>query len=148
MASPDKTRLRILAFLQDAFSLLAYPDPWSSSMGWQLSAKEREGVSAALNSAILESRQLPGKPPLEVALAHTKELIKGRQSIHSDLRSHNISYFNFHCALNLQILQKKASYRLRESHSQSLKLTECLSQTMANNDLGASAFANVDEYFK
>ena len=46
-------------------------------MGWQLSAKEREAVSAALNSAILESRQLPGKPPLEVALAHTKELIKG-----------------------------------------------------------------------
>ena len=25
---------------------------------------------------------------------------------------------------------------------------ECLVQTMANNDLGASAFANVDEYFK
>ena len=65
-------------FLQDAFSLLAYSDPWSSPMGWQLSAKERESVSAALNSAILESRQLPGKPPLEVALAHTKELIKGR----------------------------------------------------------------------
>ena len=65
-------------FLQDAFSLLAYSDPWSSPVGWQLSAKERESVSAALNSAILESRQLPGKPPLEVALAHTKELIKGR----------------------------------------------------------------------
>ena len=63
--------------MQDAFSLLAYSDPWSSPVGWQLSAKEREAVSAALNSAILESRQLPGKPPLEVALAHTKELIKG-----------------------------------------------------------------------
>lgn len=82
--------------LQDAFSLLAYSDPWSSPVGWQLSAKERESVAAALNSAILESRALPGKPPLEVALAHTKELIK----------------------------------------------------TMANNDLGSSAFANVDEYFK
>ena len=60
--------------------MLAYSDPWSSPVGWQLSAKERESVSAALNSAILESRQLPGKPPLEVALAHTKELIKGRTS--------------------------------------------------------------------
>ena len=35
------------------------------------------------NSAILESRALPGKLPLEVALAHTKELIKGCKAIHS-----------------------------------------------------------------
>ena len=62
--------------LQDAFSLLAYSDPWSSPVGWQLEHQERESVSAALNSAILESKQLPGRPPLEVALSHTKQLLK------------------------------------------------------------------------
>ena len=39
--------------LQDAFSLLAYNDPWNSPVGWQLNPKEREPVSRALNSAIL-----------------------------------------------------------------------------------------------
>ena len=85
--------------MQDAFSLLAYSDPWSSPVGWQLSAKERESVSAALNSAILESRQLPGKPPLEVALAHTKELIKERtaeHSISSHKSPHTSYFFDFH----------------------------------------------------
>ena len=89
----------IPSFLQDAFSLLAYSDPWSSPVGWQLSAKERESVSAALNSAILESRQLPGKPPLEVALAHTKELIKERTAEHSIRSQKSLStsyYFDFH----------------------------------------------------
>ena len=81
-----------LNFLQDAFSLLAYSDPWSSPVGWQLSAKERESVAAALNSAILESRALPGKPPLEVALAHTKELIKGRKAIHSAFQLRRLPY--------------------------------------------------------
>lgn len=40
-------------FLQDAFSLLAYSNPWSSPMGWQLCPSRREIVCAALNSAIL-----------------------------------------------------------------------------------------------
>ena len=129
MASPDKTRLQTdpPRYLQDAFSLLAYPDPWSSSMGWQLSAKEREGVSAALNSAILESRQLPGKPPLEVALAHTKELIKGRQSIHSDHITFLTLISTAHCYGSQPTeIAKKEWPRLRESHSQSFKLLECL----------------------
>lgn len=38
---------------QDAFSLLAYSNPWSSPMGWQLDPSRREIVCAALNSAIL-----------------------------------------------------------------------------------------------
>lgn len=38
---------------QDAFSLLAYSNPWSSPMGWQLCPSRREIVCAALNSAIL-----------------------------------------------------------------------------------------------
>lgn len=40
-------------FLQDAFSLLAYSNPWSSPLGWQLCPSRRETVCAALNSAIL-----------------------------------------------------------------------------------------------
>lgn len=39
--------------LQDAFSLLAYSNPWSSPLGWQLCPSRRETVCAALNSAIL-----------------------------------------------------------------------------------------------
>ena len=54
--------------LQDAFALLAYPDPWESPVGWQLEASEREFVSGALNSAILESQcNQPGRPPLQVS---------------------------------------------------------------------------------
>lgn len=38
---------------QDAFSLLAYSNPWASPLGWQLCPSRRESVCAALNSAIL-----------------------------------------------------------------------------------------------
>ena len=38
---------------QDAFSLLAYSDPWNSPVGYQLTAVQREPVCMALNSAIL-----------------------------------------------------------------------------------------------
>ncbi|KAJ9579611.1 hypothetical protein L9F63_004690, partial [Diploptera punctata] len=62
--------------LQDAFSLLAYSNPWSSPVGWQLDPVQRETVCAVLNSAILESSNLPRRPPLEVALAHAQELVR------------------------------------------------------------------------
>ncbi|KAL1110421.1 hypothetical protein AAG570_007952 [Ranatra chinensis] len=62
--------------LQDAFSLLAYSNPWSSPVGWQLDPIQRETVCAQLNSAILESSNLSQKPPLEIAVAHAKELIE------------------------------------------------------------------------
>ncbi|XP_045598084.1 ran-binding protein 9 isoform X2 [Procambarus clarkii] len=61
--------------LQDAFSLLAYNDPWNSPVGWQLDPLQREPVCQSLNSAILESHQLPRRPPLEICVAHTKQLI-------------------------------------------------------------------------
>ncbi|CAB4067212.1 RANBP9_10 [Lepeophtheirus salmonis] len=57
--------------LQDAFSLLAYVDPWESPVGWQLDSSQRESICTTLNSAILESKSLPGKPPLEISLGHT-----------------------------------------------------------------------------
>ncbi|XP_037264704.1 ran-binding protein 10 isoform X5 [Falco rusticolus] len=40
--------------LQDAFSLLAYSDPWNCPVGQQLDPIQREPVCAALNSAILD----------------------------------------------------------------------------------------------
>ena len=40
-------------YFQDAFSLLAYQDPWNSPVGYQLDQVQREPVCAALNSAIL-----------------------------------------------------------------------------------------------
>ena len=82
--------------LQDAFSLLAYADPWSSPVGAQLDPKERELVSRELNSAILASKSLAPHPPLERSLHHTKALLK----------------------------------------------------LMARNDLGACAFATVDEFLR
>ena len=62
--------------LEDAFALLAYPDPWNSPVGWQLSPNEREFVSAALNSTLLEAGGYPPRPPLEVGLSHAKQLVK------------------------------------------------------------------------
>ncbi|XP_059475156.1 ran-binding protein 10 [Neocloeon triangulifer] len=61
--------------LQDAFSLLAYSEPWKSPVGWQLDPQQREPVCAALNSAILQSKNLPRRPPLEIARAHAQELV-------------------------------------------------------------------------
>ncbi|CAG0883714.1 unnamed protein product [Darwinula stevensoni] len=59
----------------DAFSLLAYSDPWNSPVGWQLDPVQREPVCAALNSAILDSLSLPSRPPLELALGQARQLV-------------------------------------------------------------------------
>lgn len=44
---------KILLTFQDAFSLIAYSNPWSSPLGWLLCPSRRENVSTTLNSAIL-----------------------------------------------------------------------------------------------
>ncbi|XP_065168252.1 ran-binding protein 9 [Atheta coriaria] len=62
--------------VMDAFSLLAYSNPWASPVGWQLDPLQRERVYASLNSAILKSTNKPRKPPLEVAMAHAQELVR------------------------------------------------------------------------
>ncbi|XP_002739300.1 ran-binding protein 9 [Saccoglossus kowalevskii] len=62
--------------LQDAFSLLAYSDPWSSPVGFQLDQVQREPICAALNSSILESHNLPRQPPLELALGQAISCVK------------------------------------------------------------------------
>ena len=63
-------------YFQDAFSLLAYADPWSSPVCDQLDPVEREPVCAALNSAIMESHHLPRRPPMELAIGHARELLR------------------------------------------------------------------------
>ncbi|KAK0048083.1 ran-binding protein 9 [Biomphalaria pfeifferi] len=62
--------------LQDAFSLLAYSDPWNSPIGSQLLPVKREPVCAALNSAILESKGLSKQPPLELTIGHTNQCMR------------------------------------------------------------------------
>ena len=62
--------------IQDSFSLLAYTDPHSSPVGYLLDPIQREPVCAALNSAILESKHLPGQPPLEFALGQAVQCLK------------------------------------------------------------------------
>ncbi|XP_065370292.1 ran-binding proteins 9/10 homolog isoform X2 [Calliphora vicina] len=62
--------------LEDAFSLIAYSNPWASPLGWQLCPTKRETVCRALNSAILESMNYSKWPPLEYCVAHANELLK------------------------------------------------------------------------
>uniref|UniRef100_A0AAY4ES25 Ran-binding protein 10 n=1 Tax=Denticeps clupeoides TaxID=299321 RepID=A0AAY4ES25_9TELE len=62
--------------LQDAFSLLAYSDPWDCPMGQQLDPMQRESICSALNSAILESQNLPKQPPLMLALGQATECVQ------------------------------------------------------------------------
>ncbi|XP_066569655.1 ran-binding protein 10 [Amia ocellicauda] len=62
--------------LQDAFSLLAYSDPWNCPVGQQLDPMQRESVCSALNSAILESQNLPKQPPLMLALGQATECVQ------------------------------------------------------------------------
>lgn len=62
--------------LEDAFSLIAYSNPWSSPLGWQLCPTKRERVCSALNSAILESMNYSWRPPLEICVAHAHELLR------------------------------------------------------------------------
>uniref|UniRef100_A0A8C8FG49 Ran-binding protein 10 n=1 Tax=Oncorhynchus tshawytscha TaxID=74940 RepID=A0A8C8FG49_ONCTS len=62
--------------LQDAFSLLAYSDPWNCPVGQQLDPMQRENICSALNSAILESQNLPKQPPLMLALGQATECVQ------------------------------------------------------------------------
>uniref|UniRef100_A0A3Q3EWZ0 RAN binding protein 10 n=1 Tax=Labrus bergylta TaxID=56723 RepID=A0A3Q3EWZ0_9LABR len=62
--------------LQDAFSLLAYSDPWNCPVGQQLDPTQRESLCSALNSAILESQNLPKQPPLMLALGQATECVQ------------------------------------------------------------------------
>lgn len=66
--------LKSQRILQDAFSLMAYPDPWNCPVSYQLHASQREPVAAALNSAILELQGYPPKPGLEIINAHARRL--------------------------------------------------------------------------
>ena len=63
--------------LQDAFSLLAYSDPWNSPVGWHLNPSEREGVCQQLNNAIVMSDTggASHRVALETIIKHTKALI-------------------------------------------------------------------------
>ncbi|XP_032591350.1 ran-binding proteins 9/10 homolog isoform X2 [Drosophila grimshawi] len=72
--------------LEDAFSLIAYSNPWSSPLGWLLCPSRRENVSTTLNSAILESLNFERRPPLEYLVAHAAELLKiiGQHSLGED----------------------------------------------------------------
>ncbi|KAL2097701.1 hypothetical protein ACEWY4_006908 [Coilia grayii] len=61
--------------LRDAFSLLAYSDPWSSPVGYQLDSIQREPVCSTLNSAILETYNLPKQPPLAQAVGQAAQCL-------------------------------------------------------------------------
>jgi len=62
--------------LQDAFSLLAYSDPKTSPLASLLEPSQREAVSSAVNSAILEAHDMPRHPALEVLVGYLHECDK------------------------------------------------------------------------
>ncbi|KAG8571815.1 hypothetical protein GDO81_011790 [Engystomops pustulosus] len=62
--------------LKDAFSLLAYSDPWNSPVGYQLDPIQREHVCSSLNSAILDIHNLPKQPPLSLALEQAAQCLE------------------------------------------------------------------------
>ncbi|XP_078720194.1 ran-binding protein 9-like isoform X1 [Lampetra fluviatilis] len=62
--------------LQDAFSLLAYADPWRSPVGYLLGPAQREHTCAALNSTILESLSLPRQPALSMVVGQLSECLR------------------------------------------------------------------------
>lgn len=63
--------------LQDAFSLIAYSDPWNSPVGHHLNPSERESVCQQLNNAIVmhESKGNSHRLPLEMLIKHSKALL-------------------------------------------------------------------------
>lgn len=71
--------------LQDACSLLLYPNPWNSPVSWLLDPKERQSVFARLNAAITSDDNiysLPDFPVIDVASFHVKVLIKLMSKFH------------------------------------------------------------------
>ncbi|KAJ0173896.1 hypothetical protein K1T71_010042 [Dendrolimus kikuchii] len=64
------------SMLEDAFSLLAYSNPWASPVGWQLEPYRREAVCEALNAAILESQGMQWISPVEACVSHSRELLR------------------------------------------------------------------------
>ncbi|ESN91396.1 hypothetical protein HELRODRAFT_70379 [Helobdella robusta] len=68
--------------LKEAFSLLAYSDPWNSPVGHQLHPSQREVVCKLLNCAILEQLGQPTHPPLEIALSHASKCLKVMSKLH------------------------------------------------------------------
>ncbi|KAL0820048.1 hypothetical protein ABMA28_006005 [Loxostege sticticalis] len=64
------------SMLENAFSLLAYSNPWDSPVGWQLEPVRREYVSEALNSAILEAAGMQWRSPVEECAAHSRMLLQ------------------------------------------------------------------------
>ncbi|KFO33807.1 Ran-binding protein 9 [Fukomys damarensis] len=61
--------------LKASMFLLAYSDPWNSPVGNQLDPIQREPVCSALNSAILETHNLPKQPPLALAMGQATQCL-------------------------------------------------------------------------
>ncbi|KPJ10393.1 Ran-binding protein 9 [Papilio machaon] len=64
------------AMLEEAFSLLAYSNPWDSPVGWQLEPIRREPVCSALNAAILELHGRRWMSSVEACITHARELLR------------------------------------------------------------------------
>ncbi|XP_037961708.2 ran-binding protein 9 isoform X2 [Plutella xylostella] len=64
------------AMLEDAFSLLAYSNPWASPVGAQLHPARREAVADRLNVAILENNGMESVSPVEACVSHSRMLLR------------------------------------------------------------------------
>ncbi|OQV11484.1 Ran-binding protein 9 [Hypsibius exemplaris] len=59
---------------KEAFSLMAYSDPWRSPLAHLLDPLQREPVCASLNSALLGDERQTSHPALKVLISHSKRL--------------------------------------------------------------------------
>ena len=74
--SSEEMYPRNQSILKEAYSLLAYNDPASSSFGYLLEAVQREPVFEQLNSAMMKVEGLPFMPPLKTLIGQTKLCLK------------------------------------------------------------------------
>ncbi|KAK2085283.1 Ran-binding protein 10 [Saguinus oedipus] len=149
--------------LQDAFSLLAYSDPWSCPVGQQLDPIQREPVCAALNSAILGHDWAQASVELRSSnswhdfraiawwLGHTYT------EVLSTLFQENLSTApSFYPQGNFDLDRVVTRPCLSSTESQNLpkqpplmlalgQASECL-RLMAQAGLGSCSFARVDDY--
>lgn len=67
-----------MKMMSEAFSLLAYPQPENSPIGWLLCPSEREVVCQQLNNAIVINSlgECNPRPPLEEIIRHSKQLLR------------------------------------------------------------------------
>lgn len=122
-------------YFQDAFSLLAYSNPWASPLGWQLCPSRRETVCAALNSAILGN----GLTAVFLALSFSLsfQLPFPTPYVHS-----NTLFLTFEFPTESMNYSWRPPLEICVAHACELL------HLMANSAIGSCAFASIEDFLE